>query len=322
MRILLADNEVDTRLALQSALKALGHECLTATDGLAALDAVQNAAVDVVISDWIMPGLDGVELCRRLREQRRAGYTYFIFLTGNTDKHHLLSGMEAGADDYLLKPPDWHELRVRLLAAARSISLRTQLTAERHELECLNRELAEQGRTDPLTQLGNRRRLDEDLQTIAARMQRYGQRYCVAMCDIDFFKAYNDSKGHVAGDAVLRAVANAIRRNTRRGDGVYRYGGEEFLLLLPDQTPASAAMAVDHVRKAVEALAIELDPGPPKRVITISAGIAQLYARDPAGIGHSLEQADAALYCAKKAGRNKVKAAAPPDTFSGHPPRH
>jgi two-component system chemotaxis response regulator CheY len=309
MRILIVDDEPTSLLILQAALEDLGHECLSAGDGLEAWALLQSTAVDVIISDWMMPGIDGIELCRRLRAQPRADYTYFIFLTANTEKHHIMTGVEAGADDYLLKPLDEHELRVRLLAAARTTALRAQLTAERLELESTNRELAEQGRTDALTQLGNRLRLEEDLQEVAARMQRYGERYCVAMCDIDFFKLYNDTKGHLAGDAVLRAVANAIRQNTRRGDSVYRYGGEEFLLILPDQTLASASLAVEHVRRAVEALGIALDAGPPARVITISAGIAQLAAGDRIGVARSLEQADAALYRAKNGGRNRIHVA-------------
>jgi two-component system chemotaxis response regulator CheY len=312
MRILIVDDEPTTLLVLESALQELGHDCLAAADGLEAWSLLQTAAVDAIISDWVMPGMDGIELCRRLREQRRAEYTYFIFLTSNSERQQALAGIEAGADDYLLKPLDLDELRVRLLAAARTTTLRAQLAAERQELETMNRELAEQGRTDSLTQLGNRLRLEEDLQEIGSRMQRYGQRYCVAMCDIDFFKTYNDTKGHLAGDAVLRSVANAIRQNTRRGDSVYRYGGEEFLLILPDQTLTSAALAVEHVRRAVEALAIELDPGPPARLITISAGIAPLAAGDRTGVTRSLEQADAALYRAKKAGRNNVQVTQPP----------
>jgi len=315
MRVLIAEDEATSLLVLQAALEGLGHDCITAKDGLQAWDLLQTTAVDVVISDWMMPGLDGIELCRRMRAQSRPEYTYFIFLTGNSEKHDVLTGMEAGADDYLLKPLDFDELQIRLLTAARTTTLRAQLATERRELERMNRELSEQGRTDALTQLGNRLRLDEDLQKLAARMQRYGQRYCVAMCDIDFFKAYNDTKGHVAGDEVLRTVARTIKHTTRRGDSVYRYGGEEFLLILAEQTLASATLAVEHVRKAVENLAIELDAGPPTRVVTLSAGVAALTAGDRASVARSLERADAALYRAKKAGRNNVQVAeAPPSS--------
>ncbi len=312
MRVLIADDEATSLLILQSTLEDLGHAYTTATDGLQAWELLQTTAVDVVISDWVMPGIDGIELCRRLRAQPRAEYTYFIFLTSNSEKSHILTGVEAGADDYLVKPLDLDELRVRLLVAARITTLHAELAANRSDLERLNRELADQGRTDALTQIGNRLRLDEDLQELAARTERYGQRYCVAMCDIDFFKAFNDTKGHVAGDEVLRTVANTIRQTMRRGDSVYRYGGEEFLLILPEQTLASAILAVERVRKAVESLAIELDAGPPARVVTISAGIAQLAAGDRTSVARSLEQADAALYRAKKAGRNNVQVAEAP----------
>ena len=311
MRILIADDEPTSLLVLQAALAQLGHECLTAADGLEAWRLLQTGAVDVIISDWVMPGMDGVELCRRLREQPRAEYTYFIFLTGNTEKHQVLTGIEAGADDYLTKPLDPEELHVRLRVAARVTKLHADLAASRSDLERLNVELAEQGRTDPLTQLGNRQRLEEDLQELAARAHRYGQRYCVAICDIDFFKIYNDSKGHVAGDAVLRAVARTLKQTTRRGDGVYRYGGEEFLLILPEQTLESAARAVERVREAVEKLHIEFHTDATSRVITLSAGVAELAAGDWARVTQSLEQADAALYRAKQAGRNNVQVAPP-----------
>jgi two-component system chemotaxis response regulator CheY len=310
MRILLVDDEPTSILTLQAALEEQGHECMSAADGLQAWDVLQVTPVDVIISDWVMPGIDGVDLCRRLRAQPRADYTYFIFLTANTEKQHILTGIEAGADDYLLKPLDLHELRVRLVVASRVTTLHADLACNRVALERANFQLTEQGRTDALTQLGNRLRMEEDLQEVAARSQRYGQRYCIALCDIDFFKEYNDRMGHLAGDVALKAVARTLKQITRRGDGIYRYGGEEFLLLLPEQTLNGALLALERVRLAVENLAIELEPGPPARPITISAGVAELAPGDWADVLGSLERADAALYSAKQAGRNRVRAAA------------
>lgn len=309
MRILIVEDNATSLLILRAAVERLGHECVTATNGVQAWTLLQSTLVDVIISDWMMPGLDGIELCRRARAQPRAEYVYFIFLTALGQKTEVLRGMQAGADDYLIKPLDRDELSLRLLVAARITRLHTDLAAKSRDLERLNGRLAEEGRTDALTRIGNRLRLDEDLAVIAARACRYGQRYCVAMCDIDFFKSYNDTYGHAAGDEALRMVAYTIKQNARSGDSVYRYGGEEFALILPEQTLASAKIAVEQVRQAVEALRIPHDAAPSPRVVTISAGIAALSGQPSGAVEQVLEAADRALYMAKRAGRNKVQLA-------------
>jgi len=309
MRVLIAEDDPVLLFILKTAVEQLGHECATAEDGLKAWEIVQARPLDVVISDWMMPGLDGIELCRRIRNASRPDYIYFIFLTGLGEKSQTRAGIEAGADDYLLKPLDQHELQLRMLVAARITTLHAELTEKTRELEQMNQQLAEQGRTDALTKLGNRLRLHEDLEVLAARARRYGQRYCVAMCDVDHFKRYNDTHGHGAGDDVLRRVAAAIRSTARTEDGVYRYGGEEFLLILPEQTLPVAAVALERVRKAVEALAIPRDTAPSGGVVTVSVGIAALGAREGGGVERMLKQADAALYRAKAAGRNNVQRA-------------
>ncbi len=313
MRILIAEDDEASLLILQVAVEQLGHECLTADDGLKAWALLETTVVDVVISDWMMPGLEGIELCRRVRAQARPEYTYFMFLTSLRDKKEIFAGIESGADDYLLKPLDFDELNLRLMVAARITALHADLTEQTQALERLNREFSEQGRTDALTQLGNRLRLDEDLVMLAARARRYRQRCCIAMCDIDFFKVYNDTHGHLAGDDVLRTVARTIKSTARNEDGVYRYGGEEFLLVLPEQSLDSALLAMERIREAVESLAIPLDRGPPARTVTISVGIADLNAGESESVARVLESADAALYRAKKAGRNNVQVSGQPD---------
>jgi two-component system chemotaxis response regulator CheY len=268
----------------------------------------QSSGVSVVISDWMMPKMDGVELCRRVREQPGDAYAYFIFLTSRGNKQDLLTGMRAGADDYLTKPLDTDDLQVRLIAASRVTALHQRLGEQRAELERLNLQLFGEARTDPLTRLGNRLRLWEDLEALQGRAERYGQPYCLAMCDVDFFKRYNDSCGHQAGDEVLREVAAVITRHCRSSDTAYRYGGEEFLLLLPEQSLKSAATAVDRLRRAVEEMAIPHPGNTPSGVVTISAGIASL----PPGGGKTLvmvqSEADIALYRSKALGRNRVEA--------------
>ncbi|MBR1147719.1 diguanylate cyclase domain-containing protein [Bradyrhizobium sp. AUGA SZCCT0431] len=306
MRILVAEDDAGSRRILEAAVTSLGHECVAAIDGEEAWRLFETVDVDAVISDRMMPEMDGIELCRRIRASGRDTYTYFIFLTGFDKKADVLSGMEAGADDYLSKPLDLNELRPRLLVASRVTSLHRQLSQQSAQLERLNRQLFEQARTDPLTQLGSRLKLSEDLENIHARADRYGHSYSAIMCDVDFFKAYNDSKGHLAGDDVLRAVARTLMNTARRGDQLYRYGGEEFLILLPEQSLDDGLMAAERYRQAIEELAIPHDSNPTAKVVTISAGVALLSRIKGKSVGAWLNEADAALYRAKQQGRNQV----------------
>ncbi len=308
MRILIAEDEAVSRTVLQRTLEELGHECLVAEDGEKAWELFQNTEeVDVVISDWMMPGMDGLELCRRLREEQRDdGYTFFVFLTALGDKEHLLEGMQAGADDYLAKPLDREQLQVRLIAASRVTSLHQQLTKQKAELKRLNLELFTVARRDPLSSLGNRLLLREDLATVSAQAERYGHRYCAMLYDIDSFKAYNDHYGHLAGDEVLERVAGVVSGNLRSGDTAYRYGGEEFLTLLPEQTLKQAKVVAERLRRSVEDLAIPHQLAKPAGIVTISVGLSALLPGEPKSIETLLKEADAALYRAKEAGKNRV----------------
>jgi two-component system chemotaxis response regulator CheY len=308
MRILVAEDDTATRLVLEAAVTSLGHDCVVAASGEEAWRLFETVDVEAVISDRMMPGMDGVELCRRIRACGRDTYTYFIFLTAFDKKADVLSGMEAGADDYLVKPLDIDDLKMRLFVASRVTSLHRQLSQQSAQLERLNRQLFDQSRTDPLTQLGSRLRLSEDLENIYARADRYGHICCAVMCDIDFFKAYNDSKGHLAGDEVLKAVSRALMNTARSGDQVYRYGGEEFLILLPEQSLDDGLVAAERYRQAIEQLAIPHDSNPPDNIVTISAGVASLSHSEGKSVEAWLNEADAALYGAKQLGRNRVLA--------------
>jgi two-component system cell cycle response regulator len=308
LKILIAEDDAVSRTILRRAVEKLGHECLAASDGEEAWGLYkENPDIDVIISDWMMPGVDGLELCRGVRSDGREGYTYFIFLTALGDREHLLQGLEAGADDYLSKPLDRDELGMRLTSALRVTELHRRLAFQNGELEKLNRMLFEQSRQDPLTSLGNRLRLREDLQVLQSRTERYGHSYAVALCDVDFFKAYNDRYGHLAGDDVLRQVAAAISSGLRGGDAAYRYGGEEFLIVLPEQNAEDAAATTDRLRRTVEGLGIPHADGTPKGVVTISAGVAMSAEAEDADA--LLKAADTALYAAKEAGRNRVSRA-------------
>lgn len=301
-----ADSPTDRRL-LDEAMTGLGHDCIAVEEGLRAWELFQNSGADVVISSWMMPDLTGDELCRKIRSSNQP-YAYFILFCAKEEKKSVLEGMEAGADDYLAKPLDRERLEACLVAAARVTTLHRQLVGQQGELERLNRELYEQSRQDALTGVGNRLRMQEDLETIEGNVQRYGLGYAVALCDVDRFKDYNDNRGHPAGDLVLQVVAAAVRGTCRSGDAVYRYGGEELLVLLPGQSIELAIAAAERMRLAVETLEISHPHGNPLSVVTISVGVA---VRDAdidghGGIENVLSRADQALYRAKTAGRNRV----------------
>lgn len=301
MRVLVADDDLISRLMLESAVTGLGHDCVVATDGDEAWQLFGETRPDVLITDWMMPGLDGPELCRRVRAGEPTTYTYIVIVTGLSDRQHVLDGMGAGADDYLAKPIDPFDLETRLIAASRVTSLHRELAESQAEL-------ARAAVTDALTQLRNRRTMVEDLNSLHARAARSGSGYSLALCDVDFFKLYNDTMGHQAGDEVLRAVAAALAGHVRAGDTVYRFGGEEFLVVLPDQSLPGVMEAAERLRQGVKDLSLPHPRGTTDGIVTVSIGIASW-----AGVGSSPEDvlaaADAALYEAKAAGRDRVEPA-------------
>jgi two-component system cell cycle response regulator len=306
MKILIADDNATSRRIIQMVPRVLGHDCHVAGTGDEAWDMFVSLRPDVVISDWKMPGLTGVELCRRIRAHDDARYTYFIMVTGQGALDQILEGMNAGADDYLVKPLDPDNLKVRLVAATRVTSLHGHLDRRRTELEGANDDLTAIARRDPLTGIGNRRALDEDLAVLDARVTRYGHRYCMALIDVDFFKSYNDTYGHPAGDHVLQTVAAELDYQARGGDTLYRFGGDEFLGIFPEQSLATGVLAVHRMRIGLERLAIPHD-GNPLGVLTISAGVAMLDRDRVAAVTDVLKEADVALYRAKQLGRNRVE---------------
>jgi diguanylate cyclase (GGDEF)-like protein len=308
MKTLVADDDPISRITAQTELETLGHDCQAVEDGIQAWDLFRTWRPDVVISDWTMPGLSGIQLCRNIRTTAFVGYTYFVIVSGHSGFDKILEGMSAGADDYLVKPVDSDALKARLVAADRVTSLYRQLAHQQAELERLNQQLRDVARRDPLTGLVNRRALEEDLDQLEARVSRYGHRYCMALIDIDQFKSYNDHYGHQAGDRVLQAVAGQLKAHTRGGDGVYRYGGEEFLCVFPEQSLATGALAVQRMRIGLERLAIP-HVGSPAGVLTFSAGLSMLHPFRPKSTSDVFRDADQALYRAKALGRNRVEQA-------------
>lgn len=199
MRVLIAEDSAMGRLLLQRAVESFGHTCIVATDGLQAWELFQRELPDVVISDWLMPGLEGPDLCRLVRSRPDTPYAYFVLLTVLRENEHALVGVQSGADDYLPKPLDPLDLKKCLIVAERVVGLHRSLTLKTTELEQANRELFATSRTDPLTRVGNRLRLHEDLTRLEAEAARYGRRFSIAMCDLDHFKAYNDALGRGEG---------------------------------------------------------------------------------------------------------------------------
>jgi diguanylate cyclase (GGDEF)-like protein len=309
MRVLAIDDSPAYRRVLESTLRDLGHQCVVADDGLSGWGLFCQGGIDVVISNWIMPGMDGEELCRRIRHSDRP-YAYFILFSAREGQRHVVRGMRAGADDYLSKPLKTDELESCLIAAERVTKLHRELSTQQDQLQELNQKLFEQSRHDELTGVGNRLRMEEDLAAMEENVARNRRGYAIALCDVDHFKGYNDAHGHPAGDQVLRAVARALRQSCRKGDGLYRYGGEELLVLMPEQDGEPAATAADRLRKAVADLGIDQPTEDPAPVVTISVGVAVRDAGSGEGLGDVLLRADAALYEAKRNGRNRVEVSA------------
>jgi two-component system cell cycle response regulator len=307
VRVLVVDDEATSRVLLKAVVKKLGHECLVAEDGSGAWDLVSREPVDVLLSDWMMPGLDGPQLCRMVREAETSHYTYIVLVTGLGQQDQVLEGMRAGADDYLVKPVNPFAVETRLVAARRVTGLHRQVVEYRTELERVNTELLGLSLTDPLTGLGNRRRMEEDLARTDARARRTQRSFAVTLFDVDHFKLYNDHYGHPAGDEVLRQVAHCLRAVLRQGDTLYRYGGEEFLLILPECGLSDAMIASERCRRAVETASMrhEARPSLPP-LVTVSGGSASWSPGASQTPTDLLAEADAALYRAKAAGRNRI----------------
>jgi two-component system cell cycle response regulator len=315
MRILIAEDDAGSRLIIEAMVRQLGHAVVVTTNGDEAWKAFQQADFDVVISDRSMPGIDGLELCRLVRSKPEANkYTYFIFVTSSGDKRRVLDANEAGADDYLVKPLDTDQLATRLLVAARITRLHDRLAAQQSQLELLNSQLFEQARTDSLTGLHNRLKLREDLDLLSAAADGFSGPYCALMFDIDHFKSYNDTYGHLAGDNVLASVANVLRQSLRQGDHGYRFGGEEFLFILESTVLQQACEAAELCRTAIQNLKIP-HKSSAKTVVTISVGVAQ-WQQGSETVNTWLKETDIALYNAKSLGRNRVCPSAPGLTAS------
>lgn len=306
MRVLVIEDEPDQRELLASALGSLGHEVSLADDGAIGLGIWRKLRPDVVLTDWRLPGLDGLELTRAIRDEDD-GYTFIVVFTGESSPGDRVTGMRAGADDYLVKPFRFADLVARLVAAERVTALHQRIHEQQRALEAREAELRElalrlyaEGRRDALTGAGNRLALEEYLGKLHGL--RLG-RYSLVMFDLDAFKALNDRSGHLAGDRVLAAVGRVLVAEARAGDSLFRFGGEEFVLVLPGEGLDGAAAAAERVLSAIRAAAL---PHPTRGVCSVSAGVAAYDAAAPESPDAVLGRADRGMYAAKAAGRDRV----------------
>jgi len=293
MKILIAEDHPFSALFLRRLLERMGHEVTVTTDGVQAWETLQTTPFSVLISDWVMPRMNGLELCQRIRGTTLDSYVYAILLTSKDRRQDRLEGLRAGADDFLTKPPDLDELAVRLEVAARILKVHDELARQ-------NARLAELASIDELTGVKNRRRFHEDLDIwFALWARKKTPPLSLVLLDVDRFKEYNDTFGHPAGDEVLRAVAGMLRDITREHDVAARYGGEEFVVLLPSTSADDAVVIAERLRDRIEQVPWAL------RAVTASLGVAttDTHITSSAAL---VEAADRALYHSKRAGRNRV----------------
>jgi len=299
VRVLIADDDPISRRMLEAALRRMGHGVVVTSDGQQAWESLQNSAVRLVIADWMMPKLDGLELVRKIRLLEKHNYIYTVLLTSRSEKQDIIQGLAAGADDYVTKPFDLDELLVRVRAGERIVRLEEELAARNEQLRRLTL-------IDELTQIGNRRAFDGTLARMVEHCRRYDHCFGLLMIDIDHFKAYNDSFGHTSGDETLRSVAQLIVGNIRTADLAYRYGGEEFACILPETDEAGSIRVAERLRAGIEGTGIQHPGNPPSGVVTVSSGVA-CFSPESAGSANDIVRlADEALYRAKDAGRNRV----------------
>ena len=301
MRILIAEDDPAFRHLLGEILTKWGYEVLVAQDGNEAYQIlVSENAPQLAILDWKMPGMEGIEICRKIRKDAGESYAYIILLTSQQRDEDLVIGMKAGADDYIIKPFKHHELRVRLRAGRRIIELQNELLAAREILHA-------KAIHDSLTGLLNHEEIIGILNKELARTERDGVCVSIIMADIDHFKKVNDTYGHLAGDAVLRITAQKMHSMMRLYDSIGRYGGEEFLIILPECCIECATAFAERLRSGICSDSMDTPEG--MIPVAISLGVASS-GKGGRRDGHSLvKAADTALYKAKENGRNRVEVA-------------
>lgn len=298
LKILVADDSPIYRKLVEQALSQEHYAVLFAKNGRQAMEMFAEHQPGVVITDWTMPDISGIELCQRIRRESAQFYAYVILLTGNTNKEEVIEGLAAGADDYVTKPFHPGELQARVRVGRRMVEMHRQI-------EDKNRQLQEMALTDPLTGLPNRRAIDVWAIRQLSAAARHDFSIWVAMADLDHFKSINDTYGHDAGDTVLKGFAEILKSNTRHSDICGRLGGEEFLVVLTHVEKENVAIPIERIRKEFEALKFTVAGKTFGN--TASFGIAGFCRTVSPNFSDLVTRADAALYSAKQKGRNRIE---------------
>jgi diguanylate cyclase (GGDEF)-like protein len=299
MKILVVDDDPITLHMVVHRLRQWGHEVISCTDGEAAWKVLTDGTVpNVAILDWMMPGMNGPDLCQKIRSKTDCPYVYVVLLTGKNNQEDLIAGLDAGADDYLTKPFHLGELEARLRAGKRIVDLQNELIAARETLRI-------QAMQDSLTQILNHGAILDALLSEINRSHREYQSLSLIMADLDGFKKVNDSYGHVMGDQVLIEVARRMRNCLRSYDAIGRYGGEEFLIVLPNSDDSQALRLAERIR-----LAVSSEPFRFHNIVltvTVSQGITTWNEPHPIPVEQLIHAADRGLYIVKHRGRNGVE---------------
>jgi diguanylate cyclase (GGDEF)-like protein len=295
-KVLVVDDSQEVVKLLAAALGQQGYEVSVARDGCEALAMAAADRPDVILLDITLPGMDGIKVCRRLKADDELRMVPIIFVTANDREADMVDGLDAGGDDYVVKPFNSHVLAARIRAALR--------------IKRLEDLLVEQSQIDPLTGLRNRRALMERLEHEWAHVQRHGRRLALVMVDVDHFKSVNDCYGHFAGDRLLQEISRTIAEECRKTDLPARYGGEEFAIIVPDEAAAGAVHLAERCRRKIEAIRFPLFA----ETLTATASFGVADAAGLPSLQALLGRADAALYAAKRAGRNTVRCSNPPAT--------
>lgn len=298
IRVLVADDSAVSRKLVEQTLSEKRYSLVFAKSGHETVALFAEYHPALVIADWIMPDLTGIEICKHIRSKTQASYTYIILLTGKSEKESVVEGLAAGADDYLTKPFHPEELIARVGVGLRIMELQ-------REIEVKNAMLQELALTDPLTGLPNRRAIEAWAARQLNGAARHGFSFWVALADLDHFKAVNDTYGHDAGDTVLKTFSQLLKSKSRRSEICGRIGGEEFLFVLTHATKEDAIRVIERVRAELEATKFNFNGE--SVTVTASFGIASFVGTQAPDFNRLVAQADLALYSAKRLGRNRVE---------------